>query len=49
MIRSEKGESAMIQFDGESFSESILFIILIALVLFGSRDIMGLSAQPTKS
>ncbi|RAP30849.1 hypothetical protein C2W64_00016 [Brevibacillus laterosporus] len=38
----------MNNFDGEGFSELILIIILIALLLFGSTDIIGLSAQPTK-
>lgn len=44
----EKGELIMINFDGEGFSEIILIIILVALLLFGSKDIVGLSAQPTK-
>lgn len=44
----EKGELIMINFDGEGFSEIILIIILVALLLFGSKDIAGLSAQPTK-
>ena len=48
LFRIEKGERMMINFDGEGFSDSILFIILIALLLFGSKDIVGLSAQPTK-
>lgn len=47
-FRKEQGEFIMCIFDGEGFSELILIIILIALLLFGSRDIIGLSAQPTK-
>ncbi len=47
-FRKEKGEFIMCIFDGEGSSELILIIILIALLLFGSRDIIGLSAQPTK-
>lgn len=47
-FRKEKGEFIMCIFDGEGFSELILIIILITLLLFGSRDIIGLSAQPTK-
>ncbi|MFC8689104.1 hypothetical protein ACFU8X_14330 [Brevibacillus porteri] len=39
----------MKNFDGESFSESVLFLILLALLIFGSTDIAGLSAQPTKA
>ncbi|MET3293197.1 UNVERIFIED_CONTAM: hypothetical protein ABID98_005920 [Brevibacillus sp. OAP136] len=35
-------------FNGELFSESVLVILLVALLLFGSTDIVGLSAQPTK-
>ncbi|GED70748.1 hypothetical protein BRE01_44500 [Brevibacillus reuszeri] len=49
ILRNEKGEFVMINFDGEAFSEIILIIILVALLLFGSTDIMGLSAQPTKA
>lgn len=48
-IRNEEGEFVMSNFDGEAFSEIILIIILIALLLFGSKDIIGLSAQPTKA
>lgn len=44
----KKGEFIMNHFDGEGFSDFILIIILIALLLFGSKDIVGLSAQPTK-
>ncbi|MGO0062810.1 hypothetical protein ACTID9_22775 [Brevibacillus fluminis] len=35
-------------FNGELFSESVLVILFVALLLFGSTDIIGLSAQPTK-
>ncbi|AIG27250.1 hypothetical protein BRLA_c029380 [Brevibacillus laterosporus LMG 15441] len=38
----------MKNFDGEGFSELILIVILITLLIFGSTDIVGLSAQPTK-
>ncbi|SFJ95403.1 hypothetical protein SAMN05518846_10740 [Brevibacillus centrosporus] len=38
----------MNSFNGEAFSESILLVILLAMLFFGSRDIAGLSAQPTK-
>ncbi len=34
-------------FDGKNFSVSVIIFILIALFIFGSRDIIGLSAGPT--
>lgn len=36
-------------FDGAFFAESVIIIILVVLFIFGSSDIEGLSATPTKS
>lgn len=36
------------EFDGEGFSNLIIIAILVLLFFYGSRDIEGLSAQPTQ-
>lgn len=35
-------------FDGTFFAESVVIIILVVLFVFGSSDIEGLSATPTR-
>jgi hypothetical protein len=35
-------------FDGEGFAEFLIAVILIALLFYGSKDIKGLSGQPTQ-
>jgi hypothetical protein len=37
------------EFDGESFAEFIIIVILVAMIFYGSSDIEGLSASPTQS
>lgn len=35
-------------FDGTFFAEGVVVIILVVLLVFGSTDIEGLSATPTR-
>lgn len=37
----------MNRFDGKNFAESIIIVLLIVLLVFGSKDIIGLSNGPT--
>lgn len=44
----DMGETNGCGIDGEDFAVFIIVVILFGLFFFGSRDIEGLSAQPTQ-